>query len=119
MAIPTYYRTLGEFAEPLGASYPAGSFALEESLETDLDDPLWARFQQSGDVEEYAASAGAFLRAFSEPSLFGAIAVVRPPEEAAMLAGEFYGRVRDAIARKPEQARCAWRLVLMRVAKHG
>lgn len=117
MAIPTYYRTARELVEPLDDSYPAGSFTVEESTETDLDDPLWARFEQSGDVAEYAASAADFLRAFSEPSLFGAIAAERSQGEAAKLADEFYGRVRDAVAQEPERARCAWRLVLLRVAK--
>lgn len=98
---------------------------LEESAETDLADPLWARFQERGDVEEYAASAADFLRAFSEPSLFGAIAAERSAAEATeladttTLADEFYARVREAVAREPEQARCGWRLVLLRLGKRG
>ncbi len=117
MVVPTYYRTLSEFIEPLDANGTAGSFELEEHSETDLADPLWASYEQSGDVAEYAAGVADFLRAFSEPSLFGAIAAGRSAEAAAKLADEFYGRVREAVAKQPDEARCDWRLVLLRLAK--
>jgi hypothetical protein len=117
MVLPTYYRTLSEFTEPLGEQTPAGSFELEECSETDLADPLWARYVESDDLAEYSASVADFLRAFSEPSLFAAIATERSPEAAAELADEFYGRVRDAVAKQPAKAECTWRLVLLRVVK--
>jgi hypothetical protein len=110
MVVPTYYRTRQEFLAPLEQS---SSLALEECAETALADPLWARYEQSGDLAEYAASAADFLRAFSEPSLFGAIAAARAPK----LADVFYARVREAIAERPTDARCDWRLVLLRLAK--
>src|SRR5262249_11565206 len=97
----------------------AGHLSIEECSETDLADPLWAEFEQSGDVAEFAASASEFLRAFSEPSLFGAIAAERSAAQATKLADEFYARVREAIARRPPEARCAWRLVLLRIAKRA
>lgn len=62
----------------------------------------------------YATGVADFLRAFSEPSLFGA---VRSPQAATKLADEFYGRVRDAVAEQPAEARCNWRLALLRLAK--
>jgi SAM dependent carboxyl methyltransferase len=118
MVVPTYYRTLREFIEPLGKlATAAGSFELEECSQADLADPLWASYQQSGDLAEYAAGVADFLRAFSEPSLFSAIAAERSPQAAATLADEFYGRVREAVARQPAKAECTWRLVLLRLAK--
>ena len=117
MVVPTYYRTLSEFIEPLGTPSAAGSFELEEHSETDLADPLWASYEQSGDVAVYAQGVAEFLRAFSEPSLFGAISADRAPQSVTELADEFYGRVRDAVATRPAQARCNWRLVLLRLAK--
>jgi hypothetical protein len=119
MVVPTYYRTLNEFIEPFGGPAAAGKFELEECFETNLADPLWASYEQSGDVAEYATGVADFLRAFSEPSLFGGIAAERSSQAAAELADEFYGRVRDAVAERPAEARCAWRLVLMRGVKRG
>jgi SAM dependent carboxyl methyltransferase len=119
MVVPTYYRTLSEFIEPLGKPTAAGSFELEECSETDLADPLWASYEQSGDVATYATGVADFLRAFSEPSLFAAIAAERSPQATAKLADEFYGRVREAVAKQPAEARCNWRLVLLRLAKRS
>jgi hypothetical protein len=117
MVVPTYYRTLSEFIAPLGRSTPTGSFELEECSETDLADPLWASYRQSGDVAEYATGVADFLRAFSEPSLFAGIAAEHSSQATAALADEFYGRVRDAVAKQPAMAKCTWRLVLLRLAK--
>ncbi|MHB8235026.1 MAG: class I SAM-dependent methyltransferase [Solirubrobacteraceae bacterium] len=119
MVLPTYYRTADEFTDPLADDWAHGSFALEECTQTDLDDPLWQRFESSGDNADYAASAAGFLRAFSEPSLFATLARRQPAEQVVRLADEFYERVRVAIEQRPEQARCAWRLVLMRIAKRA
>lgn len=78
---------------------------------------LWASYQQRGHLAEYARGVADFLRAFSEPSLFGGIAAERSPQAAAKLADEFYGQVRDAVAQQPAKAQCTWRLVLLRLAK--
>jgi hypothetical protein len=114
MVVPTYYRTRQEFLAPLRQS---SALALEECAEAALADPLWTAYEQSGDLAEYAASAADFLRAFSEPSLFGAIAAERSAQDARKLADLFYTRVREAIAARPAEARCDWRLVLLRLAK--
>jgi hypothetical protein len=119
MVVPTYYRTLDEFLEPLGRRTSAGSFELQECSQTDLADPLWASYEQHDDVAAYAKGVAEFLRAFSEPSLFAGIAAARSAQAAAELADAFYGRVGDAVAKRPEQARCNWRLALLRVAKRG
>lgn len=125
MALPTYYRTRAEFLAALedpsaAATEPAtSSFVLQECEQTDLVDPLWEQYEQSSDLDAYAARASAFLRAFSEPSLFGAIAAGRSAENVAKLADDFYARVREEIAAHPAEARCAWRLVLLRLAKPG
>jgi hypothetical protein len=117
MVVPTYYRTLDEFTEPLGKPTPAGSFELLEHSQTDLADPPWAGYERSGDVSAYAKGVAEFLRAFSEPSLFAGIAAGQSPQATAKLADEFYGRVAEAVAKQPAQARCNWRLVLLRLAK--
>jgi hypothetical protein len=51
------------------------------------------------------------------PPLERASEAERSTQGAKTLAHEFYGRVRDAIAGQPAEAKCAWRLVLSRLAK--
>ena len=117
MALPTYYRSREEFIAPLRGGPLAEAFELEACSEAVLPDPLWSSFRQVGDLGAYAAGVAGFLRAFSEPSLFGSIAARRSAQVAADVAEEFYARVRDAIARRPETAACGWRLVLLSISK--
>jgi hypothetical protein len=118
MVIPTYYRSRGEFTDVLGDPSMAGTLSLEECSEAALSDPLWASYQASGDTGDFAIKATAFLRAFSEPSLFSVLAAQRPQEEVDQIADEFYVRIRDSIERRPQEAECAWRLILFRLAKN-
>lgn len=94
-------------------------FELEACSESVLPDPLWSSFQQTGDLTAYAAGVAGFLRAFSQPSLFGSIAARRSAQVAAEIAEQFYARVRDAIARRPEDDACGWRLVLLSISKRA
>ncbi len=115
--IPTYYRTREEFTRPLREEPLVGVFELESCSDAALSDPLWSEFQRTGDRRDYATNVSDFLRAFSEPSLFGRVADVRSAEAAADIANQFYPRVRDAIERRPEEAASAWPLVLMSIAR--
>jgi hypothetical protein len=117
MVIPTYYRTREEFTDPLGEEPLAGLFELESCSETVLSDPLWSEFERTGDRRDYATKASEFLRAFSEPSLFGPIAAGRSAEVTAAIADQFYSKVRDAIEHRPEDAATAWHLVLLSLVR--
>jgi hypothetical protein len=117
MAIPTYYRTREEFTAPLRDASLGGKLALDECVETGLEDPLWAAYQANGEIESYASQVSGFLRAFSEPCLLGPLAAGRSAGEIAGLAERFYGRVREAVTAQPENGRCAWRLILLRLTR--
>ncbi len=115
--IPTYYRTREQFTGPLREGPLAGVFELESSSETALSDPLWAEFERTGDRRDYATKASDFLRAFSEPSLFGPIAVDRSAAAMADIATRFYARVRDAIEHRPEDGASDWQIVLLSLVR--
>jgi hypothetical protein len=117
MVIPTYYRTRREFTDALDDPSLSRALSLEECREAVLSDPLWAGYAANDDASDYATKAAAFLRAFSEPSLFGVLAAHRSQTEADELADEFYRRVRDSIERRPVDGRCAWRLILLRLVR--
>lgn len=115
--IPTYYRTREEFTRPLREEPLVGVLELESCSEAALRDPLWSEFQRTADRRDYATKVSDFLRAFSEPSLFGSVARLRSTDVAADIADRFYARVRDAIERQPEDAATAWHLVLMSMVR--
>jgi hypothetical protein len=106
MAIPTYYRTRAEFEAPFTADSP---FELLESTPTVLADPFWPAYEQSHDAQAFAQSYTAFLRAFSEPCLFG--------QTNTAAADEFYSGVQQRIAADPAAAVCHWQLLLMRAKR--
>jgi SAM dependent carboxyl methyltransferase len=114
MVIPTYYRTREEFIAGLGAASVAEGLELESCSEDALSDPLWSEFQRTGDLDTYARAMSDFTRAFSEPSLFGPVAV-RGPLQAT--ADEFYARLTQAIKGRPERAASNWHLVLLSIRK--
>lgn len=105
MAIPTYYRTKAEFEAP----FANGPFHLLESTPAVLADPFWSAYESTGDAQAYAQSATAFLRAFSEPCLFG--------QTSSPAANAFYAGVQTRIAGNPAAASCKWQLLLMRAAR--
>jgi hypothetical protein len=119
MAVPTYYRTEDEFTAPLHDGPLADLLDLESCSSTALSDPLWAEYERTGDLTRYAAGASEFLRAFSEPALFGSFAATWSQEAATKMADEFYGRVTAAIMASPREAACAWRLVVLSIVRRG
>lgn len=106
MVIPTYYRTKNEFVEPFSSLSP---FRLLEATSTVLSDQFWPAYEASHDADAYAQSATAFLRAFSEPCLFG--------QAGAPAAEAFYARVKRRVACDPAAAQCTWQLLLLRIAR--
>lgn len=113
MLVPTYYRMREEFIAPLSEAPTPGRFRLEASKETVLSDPLWAEFERTKDLGAYANRVSDFLRAFTEPALFGALGARESPEMAKATADAFYARLAKAVARNPEQAVCSWYLILL------
>jgi salicylate 1-O-methyltransferase len=106
MVIPTYYRTTSEFTEPFSSCSP---FHLIEASPTVLSDQFWPAYEASHDANAYAQSATSFLRAFSEPCLFG--------QAGTPAADAFYAGVQRRIASNPASAQFTWQLLLLRMAR--
>lgn len=120
MVLPMYYRTLEEYAAPFNAnpgSGPGASLQLVASEPVGLHDVFWARYQQTGDLHAYAAAYTGFLRAFTEPTLFGSAVPATQPQSSERPADVYYRRVQEHIMAAPERARCAWQIALVHLAK--
>jgi hypothetical protein len=120
MVLPMYYRTMEEYTAPFNtppASGPDQSLQLIASESVALADVFWARYQTSGDLQAYAAAYTGFLRAFTEPTLFGSAAPTAQPQSSAQLADAFYSRVQERILAAPERVRCAWQIALLHITK--
>ncbi len=121
MVLPMYYRTAEQYTAPLaaGAASPVGrALRLVEQQEASLADVYWAQYERTGDASGYAADYTAYLRAFTEPVLFGPATVPRAASERARLARTYYARVEERIAAAPARAICHWRVILLRIARH-
>lgn len=117
MVVPTYNRTLKEFEAPFSGGPLTGVLELESSSEVILPDPFWPEYKQSGDAKAFGTAYEGFFRAAYGPSLFGALDADRTPEERERVAEAFYERLRERVAADPATAVCAWRLVLLLIAK--
>jgi len=117
MMVPTYHRTPEEFAEPLQQGTLRGRLLLEAQSQVTMPDPLWEQFGKAGDIQSFASKQTAWLRAWSEPSLFRHLDADRSPDNSSRIIEEFYGRVRLAIVQDPLAARCNWKISILLIAK--
>ena len=117
MTVPTYHRTQEEFAEPLRSEALRGRLVLEGQSQVEMADPIWERYSVNGDMKGFAVEQTAWLRAWSEPSLFRDLDPDRTPEVRQAIIEAFYTLVRELILRDPPSARCAWRLAVLLIAK--
>jgi hypothetical protein len=116
MTIPTWNRTLTEFVAPFTADAEiADTLALEEQGVDILGDPFMAEYQRSGDAEAFADAITAFLRGFTEPSLFGALK--QPADERAAVADAVYADVHRLAAQDPARVATAWRVAVLRIGR--
>jgi hypothetical protein len=116
MVIPTYNRTPAEFAAPFADGTASGLRLLHGQLDV-LADPILARYQETGDLDAFAASCVGFFEAAFEPSLFSALAPGRSPDRRRSLETEFRDGLRARIAADPQAAGCNWRVYSMLIAK--
>jgi hypothetical protein len=116
MTIPTWNRTVSEYASPFREARQAAdlpAFDLVEQVLVEVPDRYFANFRSSHDVEAFASAVSEFLRAFTEPSLIGVLA--RSPADRSATADFVYSNVRSRIARDPASFETNWRVVLMRL----
>jgi hypothetical protein len=117
MSIPTWNRTLAEFTAPFDASATRSAHGLT-LLEADLDvapDGYLAAYRADHDAARFGTAVAAFLRAFTEPSLFAGLA--RDPDTRTGLADRVYARVAEAAAADPEAMETRWHVAVLRIAK--
>jgi hypothetical protein len=119
MVVPTYNRTLKEFEAPFSGNPAAGVLELESSSEVALPDPFWPEYERSGDAKAFGTAYAEFFRAAYGPSLFGALDADRTSEERTKIAEAFYERLREKVAADPATAVCAWRVMLLLIAKRS
>lgn len=116
MTIPTWNRTLADFAAPFDddAGITASLELAEHSLQI-LADPFIAHYEQSNDAQAFADAITGFLRAFTEPSLFGSLD--RPATERTSIADSVYAAVRARAAEDPGAVATSWRVALLRIVR--
>ncbi len=118
MTIPTWNRTLGDFAAPFSDDREvAQALELAEHSLQVLADPFIAQYEQSNDAQAFAEAITGFLRAFTEPSLFGTLD--RPPAERNSVADSVYADVHDRAANEPNAVATSWRVALLRIVRRS
>jgi len=117
MVVPLYFRTEREVCLPFTSKELDGRLALVEHEHAVLDDPLWAAFERTGDKPAFAHAHVAWLRGYSENVLFSVLDADRSPELRSVIADSVYDEVRTRVEARPTDARCSWRLGLLRIAR--
>jgi hypothetical protein len=113
MNVPTWNRTLAEFRAPFTGSGPG--LVLEESELHTLPDQYLAAYRESGDAAAFGDAVSGFLRAFTEPSLFGGLD--RPEEERTAIADRVYAAVRDRAVADPPALETTWHVAVLRISR--
>jgi SAM dependent carboxyl methyltransferase len=118
MAIPFFCRTLYEIEEPVTRGLLADAFQIEHCEQiTITQDPIRVQYELTGDVETFAVGLTGWLRAISEPSLFGALGADRPIQQRREIAEGFYDELHRSFAAVPEGIECRWNLALLHVRR--
>jgi hypothetical protein len=116
MVVPLYFRTEREIRAPFGTEL-GRDMALVEYEHGTLDDPLWAAFDRTGDAKAFARAHVAWMRGYSENALFSVLDSDRSPERRTAIADSVYSEVRARVEARPNDARCSWRLALLRITR--
>ncbi|HXY94690.1 MAG TPA: SAM-dependent methyltransferase [Acidimicrobiia bacterium] len=117
MTVPTWNRTLAEFAAPFapdGAATEAGLALVEQSLVV-LPDQYLPAYRASHDADAFADEVTGFLRAFTEPSLFETLD--RLPDQRAAVASAVYADVHARVEADPESFETTWRVAPLRMVR--
>ena len=117
MNVPTWNRTLAEFTAPFapGGTATAAGLTLAEQGLGSVPDQYLAAYRADGDGGAFADSVSAFLRAFTEPSLFETLD--RPAPERAALADAVYAGVRARLVTAPERFETVWHVATLRIVR--
>jgi hypothetical protein len=113
MNVPTWNRTLAEFAAPF-ADRDLGLTLTEAELRT-LPDQYLAAYRATGDAAAFGDAVSGFLRAFTEPSLFAGLD--RADADRIALVDRVYGAVRDRAIADPDAMETTWHVAVLRIAR--
>jgi hypothetical protein len=104
MTFPQYYRTVGEFTEPLldtgSAVYRAG-LRIEQSETRVVPCPYAAEFREHGDTERFAREYIPALRSWTESTFLGALSQSRPLDERQAIIDRYYGAYEALVREDP------------------
>jgi hypothetical protein len=117
MVVPLYFRTEREVCLPFTSKELDGRLVLVKYEHAVLDDRLWAAFERTNDKPAFAHAHVAWLRGYSENVLFSVLDADRGPERRSAIANLVYDEVRSRVEARPIDARCSWRLGLLRIAR--
>lgn len=120
MAIPTYYRTAGEWKEPFTSDSDfvrASGLSLEDFKEFRLEDVYLEQFQRDNNAQAFAAAYTGFFKAAYEPCLFVNLSDKRTPESRQHVIDLFSQKLESALAQDPKKYSCRWVLDLMLISK--
>src|SRR3954454_181175 len=117
MNMPAYHRTMEEFTGPLRSGALAEDLILKEGIRAEFPYQLWPGYEQTGDVNAFAASYTEFMRAFTEAPLFAGLDTDRTSAGREALVIEYFERMKSLIGAYPTRARWDWHVALLRVAK--
>jgi hypothetical protein len=111
MFIPLFFLPRADLESPFSKG-----LRLLDHVRVVASDPLWSAFERSGDTDAFATGFTGWLRAHTEPCLFGALAQ-RTEEERRRLADRVYGEVASAVRDHPEVVHCPWRMAALLFGK--
>jgi hypothetical protein len=121
MTVPTWNRTMAEFAAPFapdGRATREGLTLVEQSFAV-LPDQYLPAYRSSdrtpGDAGAFGDAVSGFLRAFTEPSLFETLD--REPADRSAIADAVYADVRAQLAAEPEKFETTWRVAMLRIRR--
>jgi S-adenosylmethionine-dependent carboxyl methyltransferase len=117
MTIPTYNRTPAEFLAPFAGGRSQGGLRVEHQELRTLEDPLWAEYQRTKELDAFVAAYVDFFDAAFAPSVFSALAPNRPAARRLRIHQQFSAKLASLIAENPPAAVCRWRTFTMVIAK--
>jgi hypothetical protein len=104
MTFPQYYRTIGEFTQPLldtaSAVYRAG-LRIEHAETRIVPCPFAAEFREHGDAERFAREYIPTLRSWTESTFLGALSQSRPLDERRAIIDRYYGAYEALVREDP------------------
>lgn len=117
MTIPTWNRTVAEFAAPFAHGTIAEQLELRRQVGGALPDVFFAALQKSGDVNAYRDAVVGFFHAAFEPSLWSSLNPDRSTTEVEAITSAFRRRLGDRVAGDPAGASCTWHVAILDIAR--